>query len=120
MKPIIDKTRFGSITIAGKTYDHDVIIRLDGEVKKRKKKLSKAVFGSSHTVSKDEAKYVYEEGAERIIIGSGQSGILDLSEEAEKYFRKKGCTVDTRRTPEAVRKWNEACERVIGLFHVTC
>ena len=120
MKPVIDKTRFGSITIAGETYDHDVIIRLDGEVKKRKKKLSKAVFGSSHTVSKDEAKYVYEEGAERIIIGSGQSGILDISEEAEAYFRKKGCKVDIGRTPEVVRKWNKASERVIGLFHVTC
>jgi hypothetical protein len=120
MKPVIDKTRFGSITIAGETYDYDVIIRLDGEVKKRKKKLSKAVFGSSHTLSKDEAKYVYAEGAERIIIGSGQSGVLDISEEAEAYFRKKGCSVDTCRTPEAVRKWNEARERVIGLFHVTC
>ena len=37
----IERTAFGSITIDGKTYDHDVIIRLSGEVVKRKKKLSK-------------------------------------------------------------------------------
>ena len=36
MKPKIDKTKFGSITIAGTTFDHDVLIRLYGQVKKRK------------------------------------------------------------------------------------
>ena len=36
----IERTSFGSITIDGKTYEHDVIIRLSGEVVKRKKKLS--------------------------------------------------------------------------------
>ncbi len=28
----IDNTAFGKITIDGKTYEHDVIIRLSGEV----------------------------------------------------------------------------------------
>src|SRR5262249_17402990 len=37
----IEGTTFGTITIDGKTYEHDVIIRLSGEVLKRKKKLSK-------------------------------------------------------------------------------
>ena len=37
----IDETEFGSITIAGKTYEHDVVIRLADKVVKRKKKLSK-------------------------------------------------------------------------------
>ena len=37
----IDRTEFGEIAIDGKTYEHDVIIRLSGEVVKRKKKLSK-------------------------------------------------------------------------------
>jgi hypothetical protein len=31
----IERNAFGSITIDGKTYDHDVIIRLSGEVLKR-------------------------------------------------------------------------------------
>jgi len=37
----IDSTTFGTITIDGKTYEHDVVIRLSGEIVKRKKKLSK-------------------------------------------------------------------------------
>ena len=36
----IEGTAFGSITIDGMTYNHDVIIRLSGEVVKRKEKLS--------------------------------------------------------------------------------
>ena len=35
MKPKIEQTTFGSITIKGEVYEHDVIIRLNGEVKKR-------------------------------------------------------------------------------------
>ena len=45
----IDETEFGSITIAGTTYDHDVVVRLSDKVVKRKKKLSKCLYGTSHT-----------------------------------------------------------------------
>jgi len=70
----IDGARFGSITIDGETYSHDVLIRLDGTVKKRKKKLSKAVYGTSHRISLEEAQHVYQEGAERLIVGTGHTG----------------------------------------------
>jgi hypothetical protein len=120
MKPKIDGTKFGSITIAGKTFERDVLIRPDGEVKKRKKKLSKAIYGTSHVISLDEAKHVHEKGAERLIVGAGQSGLVTLSEQAADYFRRKGCRVDLLRTPEAIEAWNEAKGAVIGLFHVTC
>jgi hypothetical protein len=120
MKPKIDKTKFGSITIAGEKYENDIIIRLNGKVEKRKKKLSKQVYGTSHVVSLAEAEYVYEDGAARIVIGAGQSGMLKLSDEAFDYFTKKKCTVELFPTPEASRYWNEAAAPAIGLFHITC
>ena len=86
MKPEIDGAVLGSITIKGKTYEGDVIIRLTGEVKKRKKNLSRAIYGTSNIVSLDEAKYVYQEGAQRLIIGAGQHGLLKLSNEAKDFF----------------------------------
>ena len=61
MRPRIDGTTFGSITIEGETFERDVLIRLSGEIKKRKKKLSKAVYGTSHIVSLEEAKHVKRE-----------------------------------------------------------
>jgi hypothetical protein len=36
----IDSTIFGAITIDGMIYQHDVVVRLSGEVVKRKKELS--------------------------------------------------------------------------------
>src|SRR5262249_38018681 len=82
----IEGTTFGTITIDGKTYEHDVIIRLSGEVVKRKKKLSKKYYGTSHVLSKDEAKFVFESGCEKLILGSGQMGNVHLSPEAEAFF----------------------------------
>jgi hypothetical protein len=120
VKPSIDQTTFGSITIEGSLFEHDVIIRLDGEVKKRKKKLSRAIYGTSHIVSLAEARHVYEEGAPRLIIGTGQYGNVKLSDEAAGYFTRKHCHVDLLPTPEAIRVWNKAEGSVVGLFHVTC
>src|SRR5215467_13552364 len=119
MQPHIDRTTFGAITIAGHIFERDVIIRLDGQVKKRKKKLSKAVYGTSHTIALAEARHVYQKGARRLIIGAGQEGRVGLSDEAAAYFQAKQCQVELHPTPEAIRVWNVAEGGVIGLFHVT-
>ena len=116
----IEGTTFGTITIDGKTYDHDVIIRLSGEVAKRKKKLSKKYYGTSHVLSKDEAKFVFEDGCEQLVLGTGQVGNVHLSPEAEAYFAKKSCTVLLEPTPKAIDTFNHSHARKIGLFHVTC
>src|SRR5712691_5525066 len=100
MKPHIDQTAFGSITIEGELLEHDVLIRLDGQVKKRKKKLSKAVYGTSHIISLDEAQHIYEQGVQRLIIGTGQYDSVRLSDEAADYFQKKQCRVELLGTPQ--------------------
>ena len=120
MKPIIDSTSFGAITIGGQRFENDVLIRLDGEVVKRKKKLSKALYGTSHIVSLDEARYVYEAGTQELVVGTGQYGRLELSEEAADYLKEKGCRIQMAPTPEAIQQWNESQEKTIALFHVTC
>jgi hypothetical protein len=92
MEPRIDQTQFGSVTIDGAVFTHDVIIRLDGQVEKRKKKLSKA----------------------------GQHGRVALSEEAAAYFARHRCQVELLPTPEVIPVWNHADGAVISLLHVTC
>ncbi|MBI2311284.1 MAG: hypothetical protein HYU77_02130 [Betaproteobacteria bacterium] len=116
----IDSTEFGSITIDGRTYEFDVVIRLSGEIVKRKKKLSKKYYGTSHRISKDEAKFVYEKGCEQLILGTGQYDNVRLSPEAAEYFEKKECEVVAKPTPEAIRAFNKSRAGKIGLFHVTC
>lgn len=116
MNPRIDGTAFGSITVSGRRYDHDVVIRLDGIVQRR----CKAVSGTSHELSSAEAERLVEGGAERVIVGSGQHGVLNVCEEASSCLAKKGCSVDIFPTPRAIEVWNSAEGAVVGLFHVTC
>jgi hypothetical protein len=120
MQPRIDRTRFGSVTIDGKVYEHDMLIRLGGALEKRKKKLSKAIYGTSHIISLAEARNVYQKGAELLLIGTGQSGTVTLSQEAAAYFKRHRCQVQLLPTPEVIPVWNQAEGAVIGLLHVTC
>lgn len=120
MKPLLGKSGFGYIEAEGTRFDHDIIIRLSGEIKKRKKKLSKAVYGTSHILSLEEAKYIYEKGADKLVVGSGYNGMLELSEEAEEYFKRKKLKIALLPTSEAIEKWNRSSGKAIGLFHVTC
>lgn len=82
--------------------------------------MSKEKYGTSHKVSLEEAQYIYEEGAETVIIGNGQNGVLELTDEAHDFFRDKGCGVTILPTPEAIEKWNELEGNVISMFHLTC
>ncbi len=120
MKTEINKTSFGSISINGSIIDHDVIVRLSGKVKKRKKALSKEVTGTSHSMSRQEAEYIYEEDCETLIVGTGQYGVMKLSKEALEFFQEQNCRVIQEKTPSAIKTFNNAADPKIGVFHVTC
>jgi len=118
--PKITHTTFGSITIDNQTYAHDILIRLDGSIEKRKKKLSKEVYGTSHTVSLAEAEHIFESGVDKLIIGAGKFGRVKLSENAAKFFDSHQCEVVLFPTSRAIKAWNAAQGNLIGLFHITC
>ena len=120
MKPDLQGTGFGWIDVDGERISHDFLIRLDGEVTKRKKKLSKEIYGTSHTISLAEAEYIYQEGAQGLLIGAGHFGRVRLSPEADSFFKEKNCPVTLMTTPQAAKIWNEGPGGIIGLFHITC
>lgn len=122
MKPKIKKTAFGSITVGKKTYHRDIVIQLSGEVRKRRKKLSKRYFGTSHVISEDEIRDVYETGTRQLIVGTGQYDQVRLSAEAEAFLSTRDCEAILLATPDALKKWNETENesKAIGVFHITC
>ena len=65
-----------------------MVVRLSGEVVKRKK-LSKKLYGTSHVLSKNEAKFLFENGGDQVVIGSGQMGNVQLSTEAEPISKER-------------------------------
>ena len=120
MQPTIDRTRFGSITIEGQRYTYDILIRLDGTIHKRKKKLSKQLYGTSHIVSQAEAEHIHEDDMEHLILGSGQFDRVRLSDEARQFFEERAITVSILGTPDAIKLWNRESGKIVGLFHLTC
>jgi len=120
MKPKIDSAVFGEIVVGGTEYTHDIIIRLDGSIERRRKHLSKAIYGTSHLLTLAEAEFIYEEGAEKVLFGGGQFGKCRLSEDALDYFKSKGCEVTLVPIGPAIELWNQMSGKVIGVFHLTC
>jgi len=120
MRPRIDKTGFGFIVIDGERFEKDVVIEGSGAIRKRKKKLSKERFGTSHVLSLEEAEDVYGAGAEWLIIGTGHEDMVRLSPEAAEYFEANKCRVELLATPLAAESWNAAEGPGVGLFHITC
>ena len=84
----IEGTTFGGITIDGQTYEHDVIIRLDGEVVKRKKKLSKKYYGTSHVLSKEEASLSSRRDANNSFSARGSSAMCIYHRKLRLTLRK--------------------------------
>lgn len=120
METKIDSTEFGVIVVTGEKLENDIVIGLEGKVRKRKKKLSKQQYGTSHIISLDEIKDIYQDGAEWLLVGTGQEDQVRLSDEAQAYLEKRHCQVRLLETSQAVKAWNKAEGKGLGLFHITC
>ena len=81
---------FGWIRVGKTTYDHDVIIHVDGQVSKRKKKASKSLKGEyGHTpLLEHELDVLAREKPERVFIGTGNSGALPLTPGPRKILEE--------------------------------
>ncbi len=120
---MIEEYHFGSITIDGKTYSHDVEVRWSGEVLKWWRE-------ESHLINVGDIKRALEQDPEVIVIGTGESGVARVSEEAKAEIEKRGIKLIIDVTGEAVKTFNIINEesekeegkktKVIGLFHLTC
>lgn len=119
----IEKYHFGFITIDGKDYTQDVEVRWSGEVLDWWRK-------ESHLIDVEDIKRALEQNPEVIIIGTGESGLARVTEEAKKEIEGKGIKLIIDITEEAVKTFNIIKQesemeegkktKVIGLFHLTC
>ncbi len=118
----IDGTRFGYITIDEKERQWDVII-IGEEVSPREYERLKREFGTGHRIADWEIEQLLSNGPEAIVIGTGQSGALSVSDEVKRKIESAGAEVISAKTPEAIEKYNELKEKgkkVNALMHATC
>lgn len=120
---MIEEYHFGSITIDGKTYNHDVEVRWTDEILPWHR-------AESHVIDVEDVKRAIEQNPETIIIGTGESGVAKVTEEAQKFILEKDIRLIIDPTEQATRTFNirkeesqeeeGKQEKVIGLFHLTC
>jgi len=110
---------FGEIEIAGRRYDHDVVID-GGKVRKRSKKASKAYRAADgHTPLSLAENLPW--GGRHLIVGTGRYGRLpvmpDVSQEAER--RKVDLVVVPTETACRLLA-DQKDQDVYAVLHVTC
>jgi hypothetical protein len=120
---MIEDYQFGSIIIDGQTYSQDVEVFWNGQVFDWWRK-------ESHIIDVEDIIDVVGQNPESIVIGTGQSGMVKMSEEARKFIEGRGIKLFIDPTEQAVRTFNirkeesqeeeGRPEKVIGLFHLTC
>lgn len=135
---MIEEYRFGSITIDGKTYNHDVEVRWTpkdlapdagtgptGQALEVLKWWRK----ESHIIDAGDITRAVNQNPDMIIIGTGESGIAKVTEGAKNEIRSRGIELIIDLTDQAIKTFNirkgesggeQKKEKIIGLFHLTC
>lgn len=75
-----------------------------------------------HRVHPEDLAEVLELSPEVVIIGTGFSGMLKVTKEAEALLSSRGMELRVLRTKDAVELYNELAQkrRVAALLHLTC
>lgn len=130
---MIENYQFGSITINGKTYNHDVEIRLRGSVS-GETPLEWEILPwqrkESHLIDEKDVIRAVEQKPEIIVIGTGEMGVAKITEGAQRLITQKEIKLIMDKTKEAARTLNVILEnlkhdketgiKAIGLLHLTC
>jgi len=119
--PHIDSAKFGSITIDKQKYSQVLIIG-NSVIERNYDKLEK-LFGTSHKIGDWEAEKLAKNNPEVIIIGTGQSGVMDPQKNIVERFKNQEIEVIIQPTPKAVKTYNQEVgqgRKVNALIHTTC
>ena len=115
--PHIDDYSFGRMEIDGERYTSDLIILPDGTIQEnwwRK---------SGHNLVPADISEVLERNPDMLIVGTGASGMMHISDEARGECERRGVRIRAERTGDATASYNEAAEggrSVAACFHLTC
>jgi hypothetical protein len=115
----IEEYSFGSIRINGNVYSKDLWL-INGKIEKRDKSIAKEKFETSHKICAKELKKIVTKKTKRVIIGSGASGLVTLTEKASKFLEDGDIKLQIYKTSDPVLKRIVICEDDSGIIHLTC
>jgi hypothetical protein len=113
-----DSYSFGSITIDGIPYEHDVVLDR-GAVTKRRKKFSKQ-FRDRYGHTPLSAEEPIPWNCRRLVIGTGAAGALPIMEEVLAESERRGVEVVQLPTKDAIEELRRSTSATNAILHVTC
>jgi len=117
MKLRIERYSFGSMTVEGREFTSDLLIYPDGRVQDNWRR------AQGHSLSVYDITNVLDEAPEKLVIGTGASGMMRVPESVLEFCKNRGIEVEVYPTASAVTRFNEASEAgtaVAACFHLTC
>lgn len=118
--PEIGSTSFGEITVGDNKYAKDIYILVNGAVTKRKKSLAREAYGTSHKIGPTELKKLCKGHPKVVFIGTGHSGLGELTEDGRSYLEEHHIAYELKPTPEIGEAFNHCDKPKAALIHVTC
>lgn len=117
MKLRIDGYSFGRMTVGGMEFTSDLVIHSDGHIQDNWRRTR------GHSLVPDDITTVLDAAPEKLVIGTGASGMMRVSESVVELCKNRRIEVEVCRTATAVTRFNEVVEAgrvVAACFHLTC
>lgn len=112
----IDAYEFGGVSVDGRRYRSDVIVTPDTVVDGWWRR-------EGHCLYVEDLVAALETDPEIMVIGTGYYGNMQVPAETRTQLERKGITVVTADTKQAVNEFNRlqrGCARIVAALHLTC
>ncbi len=111
---MINNYNFGKIAINNQNFTSDVMILPSGKIISWWRK-------TGHNVVNEDMEKIYAAEPSVIILGTGQMGVMKVSEEVRKYCKEHNIKLVVEPTDTAVKLFNsEPAESKAAGLHLTC
>lgn len=117
MKFKINGYSFGKMIVGERAFTSDLIIHPDGRIQDNWRRTQ------GHLLLPDDITTVLDPTLDKLVIGTGSSGMMKVSGEVLELCKNSGIEIEVFHTAKAVERFNEAVEAdtaVAGCFHLTC
>jgi len=109
----VESYRFGNIKIDNKSYTNDLILL-------GKKVIPNWWRDRGHNLNKSDLKKVIDYNPDILIIGTGNTGNMNVP---QKLIKDLDFKVEYYKTAKATKKYNDRLDtdkKIAGAFHLTC
>ncbi len=114
--PEFQEASFGKIVFNNKEWNEDLEIRTNGKAKER------GYRPENHLIETKETNRHIDDNTELLIVGTGQYGKLEVSEDSKKLLEGKEINLLTAKSPKAIQLYNDQEDKsvVTAVIHSTC